>query len=86
MPPPDPSGALDYGSEVEGDAQSAASSVGKETQPPHAKQSNSSLCKCHSRQAPETGYTEARGIEITNDILRQMHPRSLMKSIEETLT
>jgi DNA-binding transcriptional MerR regulator len=30
--------------------------------------------------------TAARGIEVANDILRQMHTKSLMKSIEETLS
>lgn len=30
--------------------------------------------------------TAARGIEVANDILRQMHTKSLMKSIEDTLS
>jgi DNA-binding transcriptional MerR regulator len=34
----------------------------------------------------EAASTAARGIEVANDILRQMHTKSLMKSIEETLS
>ena len=34
----------------------------------------------------EAASTAARGIEVANDILRQMHTKSLMKSIEDTLS
>ncbi len=34
----------------------------------------------------EAASTAAKGIEVANDILRQMHTKSLMKAIEDTLT